>query len=201
MILYRFKKLCRIFNAILYSISLILFVLTAAVPLLRIVEETGAFDDISKTLITCALPSDADGISTFHGQSYVIPSLNELQSMKDLCEVQEAQNDKVGRFYVRDHYIRGTIFGNPFMEDCSTVGKTHKDIFDSKFSEICVNEELGTSKYKTEIKKSKNFKYSDEGFVYYLLISILSLIVTYSTGYVLFGVSSISPLALFRGLK
>ena len=24
----------------------------------------------------------------------------ELQSMKDLCEVQEAQNDKVGRFYI-----------------------------------------------------------------------------------------------------
>jgi hypothetical protein len=194
MILYRFLKVCRILNAILYSISFMIVLYLLAYIVLVIVEDLGAFDTKSEVLITCTLQSEADGHTKFHGQEYVKLSSSELQKMKEQCEAKAAETeaglrdaDGIDSFGIIE-FLRA---------DCSVIG-TKKDFFNS-FSKLCVNESLGTEKYKLEIEKSELFPYYEDEFLFFLLLSFLSLVVTYSTGYVFFGGSKISPLALFRG--
>ena len=194
MIISRLVHVCRITLATVYTLSFLTSCMAIPLFIIAILEDYDYLDRIETRTIVCTTPDEADGISMFHGEAYVRPSISRLEQMKLTCENEKQKREATDRYY-SDSRLGIVLL---YADDCSKVGSEHQAAALKYYDTACVGKKNGTEVQTNTLVRSSLI---DPDVVIFMLKSIPLTLIMYLLGYIFFGEKTVFPVRKFKNIR
>ena len=196
MIIPRLVHVCRITLASVYAFSFLLSCMAFPLFILAVLEEHDYLDRVETRTIVCTTRDKADGISMFHGEAYVRPSISQLEQMRLICEDEKQRLEATDRYYSNSSLELWLLY-----DDCNKVGAVHQADAQKNYDNACNAKKHGTEVQSNTRIRSKIVNTEVENLLTLMLKSIPITFILYLLGYIFFGEKTAFPLRKFKNIR